>query len=247
MTREIRINFLLFFAAITCLFFAWFDTIKHMLGIIWTVDTFSHGLFVPLISVALIWSRRGALKTITLEYSWWGGLSLLLSCLIWLVGTAAEVRLFEHVAFIAAMQSLIILILGWQFYKAILFPSLFLFLMVPFGQSIVTPLQLITADMVIASLDILAIPYQAEGVLISLSSGLYEVAQACAGVRFFFTSLVAGILLSYLVFHSIWRRIAILVAAMVIPVFANIIRVLTILLIAENTDQSFAKDVDHMG
>ncbi|UTW54149.1 exosortase A [Kordiimonas sp. SCSIO 12610] len=239
-------HYLLFMLGVIALCIGWFDSLGHLFHIIWTVDTFSHGLFVPFISAALIWSRRTSLKKIPVGYSLWGCVVLMVATILWLMGTAAEVRLFEHIALVLALQGIIISAFGVRFYKAILFPSLFLFLMIPFGQSIVTPLQLITAEMVIASLNLLGIEYQAEGVLITLSSGLYEVAQACAGVRFFFTSLVTGVLLSHLVFESVWRRIAILIASMIVPVAANIVRVLTILLIAENTDQSFAKDVDHI-
>jgi exosortase A len=244
--KRLTVNLLLLVAGFIALGVAWFDTVNHLFHIIWTVDTFSHGLFVPLISLGLIWARRETLLTIPKEISLSGiGVIVVTACL-WTVGHAAEVRLFEHIALIAAIQGLLVTTLGWQFYRAILFPALFLFLMVPFGQSIVTPLQILTAEVVISLLNLLGVEYQAEGVLITLSSGLYEVAQACAGVRFFFTSLVTGILLSHLVFQNIYRRIGIIFASMVVPVFANIIRVLTILLIAENTDQSFAKDVDHI-
>ncbi len=240
------INLLLLVAGFIALGVAWFDTANHLFHIIWTVDTFSHGLFVPLISFGLIWARRETLLAIPKEISFLGiGVIVLAACL-WTVGHAAQVRLFEHIALIAAIQGLFITALGRQFYRAILFPALFLFLMVPFGQSIVIPLQVLTAEVVISLLGLLGVEYQAEGVLITLSSGLYEVAQACAGVRFFFTSLVTGILLSHLVFQNLYRRIGIIAASMIVPVFANIIRVLTILLIAESTDQSFAKDVDHI-
>jgi exosortase A len=246
MNRHINLHILLLVLGLVGLVVVWFDSLRHMVEIIWTVDTFSHGVFVPFISASLVWSRYEQLRFVPKAFCLWGGVVILAASCLWLVGVAAELRLLEHVAFVTMIQGLIITTLGPRFYRSILFPSLFLYMMVPFGDEIVTPLQLITADTVISLLGLLGIEYQAEGVLITLSSGVYEVARACAGVRFFFTSLVTGVLLSHLVFKSIWRKIAILLAAIIVPVFANIIRVLTILLIAENTDQSFAKDVDHI-
>ena len=90
------------------------------------------------------------------------------------------------------------------------------------------------------------VSFQAEGVLITLSNGLYEIAAACAGLKFLFTSLVTGVLLCHLAFESWWRRILMLVAAVLVPVLANAGRVFTTLLIAEATDQDFAKSIDHI-
>ncbi len=236
----------LFCIAFLVLLVSWRSTVLHMADIVWTVDVFSHGLLVPIVSAALIWSRRKILANITPVFSALGMLIVLASCFLWLLGEFIDIALFAHAALIAAANGLAMAILGWRFYNAILFPMLFLFLTVPFGYELIAPLQTMTANLVIGVLDLIGAKYEATGVLITLSSGIYEVAEACAGVKFLFTSFVTGVLLAHLVFESWKRRVFILIISILLPIAANALRVLGILAIAEMSDQTFAKDVDHV-
>ena len=236
----------LFIVAFAVLIISWRSTVLHMADIVWSVDVFSHGLLIPFVSAALIWARRSTLVILVPTFSFLGAGILLSASVLWLVGQLIDIALFTHVALIAAINGLVISIFGLQFYRAILFAMLFLFLAIPFGYELVGPLQTMTANLVIGTLDLVGANYEADGVLIELSSGIYEVAEACAGVKFLFTSVVTGVLLSHLVFESWRRRLFILVISAVLPIAANALRVLGILAIAEMTDQSFAKDVDHI-
>lgn len=239
-------HIMLFGIAFVVLLISWRTTVSHMAGIVWSVDVFSHGLLVPLVSAALIWSRRSIIATLTPAFSLLGASVVLSASILWLLGQLLDVALFSHIALVAAVNGLVLALLGLSVYRAILFPMLFLFLAVPFGHELVGPLQTMTANLVIGMLDLFGAAYKADGVLIELSSGFYEVAEACAGVKFLFTSIVTGILLAHLVFNSWRRRIFILIISAVLPIAANALRVLSILAIAEMTDQSFAKDVDHL-
>lgn len=243
--RPLVISSLLFGFGLALTALAWWSTIEHMAILLWTVDVFAHGQLVPLISLALIWSRRDGLRQKSSIYVP-GAFVVLVAVLLWVSGQALDAALFKHVALITVIQGLTLLCFGKRVFRHLLFPMLFLYLTVPFGYAAIQPLQYLTAEVVIKLLGFLGVPYEADGVLIELSSGLYEVAQACAGVKFLFTSMVTGILLANLVFDSWRRRVMIVGVSLLLPIVANIIRVLTILLIAESTDQSFAKDVDHI-
>lgn len=237
---------LLFVAALLTMLIAWHGTVLHMASIIWSVDVFSHGLLVPFVSAALIWSRRRILYAIAPKFSYFGAVFVLAASMLWLAGELIDVAFFRHAGLVAAVNGLVMAFFGVQFYRAIIFAMLFLFFAVPFGYELVGPLQTMTAKLVIGTLDIVGAPYEADGVLIELPSGMYEVAEACAGVKFFFTSVVTGVLLAYLVFKSWGRRLFIVAVSGILPIVANALRVLGILAIAEMTDQSFAKDVDHI-
>lgn len=236
----------LFVAGLIVLLVAWWPTLVHLIGILWHVDVFAHGLVVPFVSLGLIWSRRELLKAAMLKFSVFGAGVLLAASALWLLGQLLDAALFGHIALVSALQGLVLLAYGTAVYRALLFPMLFLYFAVPVGYEIVEPLQHLTARLVIGTLDLFRVEYVAEGVLIELSSGLYEIAEACAGVKFFFTSIVTGVLLAQLVFDSWKRRVMIVAVAVVLPIAANALRVLGILLIAELTDQSFAKGVDHI-
>lgn len=239
-------HILLFSFALLGVLVSWHSTVFHLVGIVWSIDVFSHGIIVPFVSIVLIWSRRAVLSQIQPLFSLLGTGLVLAASILWLVGELVDIALFSHLALMTAINGLVMAVFGLQFYRAVLFPMLFLFLAVPFGYELVGPLQTTTAKLVIGVLDLVGAEYEADGVLIKLPSGLYEVAEACAGVKFLFTSVVTGVLLAHLVFDN-WRyRLFILIVSALLPILANALRVLGILAIAEMTDASFAKDVDHI-
>lgn len=241
-----RNNLAIFVAGLALLFLAWFDTFQHMATLVWTVDIFSHGVWVPVVSLWLIWRERDRLAQTSLSFWWPGAAGLVLMSCLWLLGGAAEAKILQHVAFIGAIQCLVLACMGLALYRVLLFPLLFLFAFVPFGDGLVGPLQVFTAKVVVWALDVTGVAHQSDGVLIQLSSGLFEVAAACAGVKFLFSSVVTGILLCRLAFKSWRRRVLMLLASFAVPLVANALRVYGTLLISEATDVSFAKDVDHI-
>ncbi|MFC4349716.1 exosortase A [Kordiimonas lipolytica] len=246
MAAEVRKNLAVLGAGLLLLVVAWFDTLRHLATLVWTVDIFSHGIWVPLVSLWLIWRERSRLDKVPVSFWWPGAVGLMFVASLWLLGGAAEAKIVQHLAFVGAIQFLVLATLGPQLYRGILFPMLFLFAIVPFGSALVAPLQVFTAKIVIWALKLTGIGHQADGVLIQLSSGIFEVAAACAGVKFLFSSLITGILLCRLAFKSWRRRVLMLVASIIVPIIANAVRVYGTLLIAEATDSSFAKDVDHI-
>lgn len=246
MTIAHKKSLLLFSGALIGLLALWWPTVVHWFSIVWTVDVFAHGLLVPLVSVVMIWSRRSQLQTMTPSSDAFGGLMIVAASLVWFAGAALDTAFLAHIALVTAIQGLVILVFGRALYRAVLFPMAFLFLAVPFGSSLIEPMQHATARIVIFALDLFGANFRADGVLIELPSGLYEVAQACAGVKFLFTSVVTGVLLANLVFESWQRRTLIIVTSIALPIVANAARVLGILGIAELSSQQFAKDVDHI-
>ena len=235
----------LFILLLALVLAAWWGTVQHMVDILWSADVYSHGLLVPVISLWLIW-RNSEDGVVAGPPAATGAVLLLPISLLWVVGEAMEAAILQHLALVFAIQALFLACFGWRMTWQNLFPLFFLFFMVPFGGGFVKPLQILTTDMVTWGLDISGVDYQAEGVLIRLANGLYEVAEACAGLKFLFTSIVTGVLLCYIAFESWWRRATMLLASFLVPIIANAGRVYTTLLIAEATDQDFAKSIDHV-
>lgn len=241
-----QLNVLTLGFGLTVLFAAWFDTARHLFTLVWYNGTYSHGVWVPVVSIVLIWLKRDDVLRAGPRF-WWPGVVFILGIQgLWLVGALLEARVVEHLALVLSVQAVVLTCLGLDASRPIRFPLAFLFLIIPIGEQLVGPLQVITAKSVIWALDVTGFSFKADGVLIELSSGLYQVARACAGVKFLFTSLVMGVLLCHLAFESWYRRAMMLLASVLVPILANALRVYTTLLIAEWTDQSFAKEVDHI-
>jgi len=237
---------LLFALGLVVLVLAWWTTVGQLADILWNVDIYSHGLLVPFISLWLIWREEDEGLPRPALPSAFGAALLLPIALVWLVGEAMEASIVQHVALVLAIQAMFLAVYGGGVVRRHLFALFFLFFMIPAGDGLILPLQKLTTAMVTWGLDVAGIQHQTEGVFIQLSGGLYEVAAACAGLKFFFTSIVTGVLLCHLAFTSWRRRMVMLLASVLVPVVANAGRVFTILLIAEATDQDFAKGVDHI-
>lgn len=236
----------LFGAAVISLTYLWWDMAEHLGYLIINVDAYSHGQLVPFISLWLVWNKREALKA-SEAFIWFPGLViLLLASGLWLVSEVGEIRLFGHIAYVTGIQALILTVFGPNVYQRLLFPCFFLYMGIPMGAELVPLLQDITAQLSVILLALAGISHSLDGVLITLPSGVYEVAQACAGVRFLFTSLVTGVLLSHVLYTKWHKRISIILVSITIPVFANVLRVFGIFVISEATDQSFAREVDHI-
>src|SRR5262249_7906694 len=61
----------------------------------------------------------------------------------------------------------------------------------------------------------------------------YEVAAACSGIRSLTAAVAFSVIYGYLQFKTLWRRLAILAAAVPLAVVANVFRLTLIVLAAE--------------
>jgi len=212
----------------------------------WVSPTFSHCFFVIPVSAYLIWGRRHALARLTPE-AYPPALALFPPLvLISLAGKITHINEVEQLAFIGLLQVLILGILGTQVFCRILFPALFLFFLVPMGEYLIVPLQHFTTQFVSAGLMILGIPHYTEMTLIQLSNGNYEVAEACAGLRFLIATVAVSVLFVHLTYRK-WHKTTIyLVASLVVPPIANGFRALGIVLLAHWSDNRIATGADHI-
>lgn len=236
-------TFLLLFALLLCLYL---DTAASMAQIWWRSETFAHGLIVPPIFLWLVWRKRGALAAHVPRPSALGLVGLTLSFAAWTVADMAGVQVVRQLAFVAAIPSLVVAVLGWRIAWVIAYPLAFLFLGVPMGENLMLPLMNYTADFTVASLQLLGFPVYREGTFFELPSGSWSVIEACSGLRYLIASLTVGALYAYLSYRSIWRRAAFIVASVAVPVVANGFRALMIVLLAHYSDMKLATGVDHI-
>jgi hypothetical protein len=131
---------------VALLLWLYIPTLAHLARQWWNDPNFSHGFFVPLFSAFVIWQERPRLSNIGPRPSW-SGLFLLLAglCLLVVGQMGAEIFL-SRLSLLIVLAALTVLLLGWNFFRVLLFPWAFLLLMIPipaiiFNQ-ITFPLQL---------------------------------------------------------------------------------------------------------
>ena len=212
----------------------------------WNISTYNHTLFVPLIVGWLIYARRDGLAKLVPE-SWWPGLLALAGAmLLWLLGTLAGVNSASQLGAVLALQATILAVLGARVAVASLFPLAYLIFLVPFGEELVPALQMITAELVIALTGWSGIPAVIDGVFIDTPAGLFEVAEACSGVKFLIAMIALGVLVAYTCFRSWGRRAAFMAGAIILPILANGVRAWGTIYIAQSQGIEFAEGFDHV-
>lgn len=222
------------------------QTVRSMGETWYSSRTYNHGFLVLPLFLYLIWVRRGRLAAVRPTPTYWPLSLLAVLASVWLLGNLAEVRVVQEFALVAMLVTLVWVNLGPDVVHALRFPLAFLFFAVPFGQSLIGPLQDYTAWFAVHALTLSGVPVVLEHRILSLPSGSWEVAEACSGIRYLISSLVLGLIYTSVMYRSPKRRVIFVAASIAVPIAANGMRAYGIILLAHLTDNRLAVGVDHI-
>lgn len=212
----------------------------------WNASTYNHIVLVPPILAWLVRMRWSELTKLTPQ-AWWPGLGLLAAGLLaWLGGTFAGINLVSQFGAVVLLQAAVAVLLGPRLAAGLLFPLAYMLFLVPFGDEIVPALQSITAEMAVALTHASGVPAVIDGVFIDTPAGLFEVAEACSGVKFLVAMVALGTLVAHLCFAGWKRRAVFMAVAVVVPVLANGVRAWGTIYIAQSQGIEFAAGFDHI-
>ena len=108
-------------------------------------------------------------------------------------------------------------------------------------------MQTVTAEIAAVLLALTGVPAHLEGVFITTPTGYFEVAEACAGVKFLIAMVAFGALVANVCFRAWPRRIAFIAVALVVPILANGVRAWGTIYVAHLTGSlDFAASFDHV-
>lgn len=212
----------------------------------WNSSTYNHIILVPVIIGWLVWQRWPQLRDLEPK-GWVGGLvPLALAVFGWVLGTFAGFNLLRQAAAVAMLPSAALLFLGPRTFSALLFPMAYLAFLVPFGDELVPPLQTITAKLTIALVGLSGVSAVVDGVFIDTPAGLFEVAEACSGVKFLIAMIALGTLVANVGFRSWHRRAAFMVLCVAVPILANGVRAWGTIYAAQYVGIEKAAGIDHL-
>src|SRR5258708_3921675 len=130
--------------------------------------TFNHGFLIIPISLYMIRERRDRWRHLAPQPTW-AALALLPPIgLLYLAAATTSVLEIQQLAVLAIVEILILCVLGWRLFWAMLLPLLYLFFLVPSGEWLVPALQDFTAEFVIRGLELASVPAFSDGMLISI-------------------------------------------------------------------------------
>ena len=207
-------------------------------------STYHHGFLVAPIALWMIYAARKDLAPAATAPS--GHVIAALGAALWLCGRAAGVLLLEQAAFVTVLIGGAGIIFGGAALRRWTYPLAFLYLMVPFGEALIPALQTMTVHAVVAMLSIVGAKVSIDGTLIHAGGGVFEIAEACAGLRFLLAAVAASAALAYLSFNAWSKRLAFIAAAAVFAVLANAARAFVIILLASATDGKWTAGPQHV-
>jgi len=236
---------LLFFGAL------WFVLCRQLSGEWLVNEQYNYGWFVPFFALYLFWLRwqdrppAEARSQKLKARSRWIAAFIGIAALFLLL----PVRLFEiaspewrplgwiHTASVATLTLLYLWCVGGKpWVRHFAFPVAFFFVAVPWPTAVEVPiiqgLMRMVAHVAAETGMLLGIPAQVEGNLIRVSTGLVGVNEACSGIRSLQTSLMIGLLFGELKRLSVLRRVALVVGAVIIALFANFLRAVFLVTVA---------------
>ena len=223
-----------------------YDTSAAIVETWYASSAFNHCFLILPIVAYLVWDRRNALTSIVLAPAWAGLPVLMAACLVWLLAHSTETRILQELALVAIIEAVILTIFGRQMVRTFSFPLVYLYFAVPFGDALIPPLQQFTAEFAVNLLREASVPVFVEGNFITVPTGSWYVAEACAGLRYMIASLALGVLFAGLTYRSWSRRIFFVIISLVVPVVANGVRAFGIIFIAYKTNNEIATGIDHL-
>lgn len=227
-------------------FALYFGTVRSIISVWDSSETFAHGYVILPISLWLIWRRRENFSLYPPQP--YPPALLLLGVLGagWLAAQLGEVQVVSQYTFVAMFPVAALALFGPRLAGSLAFPLLFLLAAVPFGEIFVAPLIQFTADFTVWAVRATGIPVLRSGTHFELPTGDWSVVEACSGVRYLISSITLGCLYAYLTYRSSLRRVLFIGVSMVVPVIANGLRAYMIVMIGHLSSMKLATGVDHI-
>lgn len=202
-------------------------------------------LIIPLVGF-LLWERRAVIASVSPSPTLWPLLAMPLLSGLWLIAAILDIQEARQILLVAMFEVVVLVALGPRVFWLLLAPLVFLFFLVPSGAFLVPTLQKITAQISIAGLELLHIPVFSDGFMIEIPEGTFEIAEACAGLRFLIASIVFGCFFAVVMYRSVIRRALFITLSLVVPIAANGMRALGIIVLAHLEGSAAAVEADHV-
>jgi exosortase len=195
-----------------------------------------HGLFVPLLVVFLGYYALRREPTKSEEPSAWGFALLIPGLFLMAVDSAIKTELLAASAFLICLPGLSLLLLGPRRSRALLFPFLLSFFMLPIPAAFLHIVHLKLRELTTVgsehAIRLMGIPVFAEGTSIYMPHGTFRVVEECSGFAALYAAVTIALVLAYLS-DSPRRRLLLLLLPLPLALAGNVLRVALLAVLAE--------------
>ncbi len=213
-------------------------------------DDYSHGIFVPVICLALVWQARHRISAVGTESSWWGLAIVSAGLLIYAVGELATLYVVQHLSLWIVLVGLVIGAIGIRAAREITFPLAYLLTAIPLPNflyaGLSSTLQLWSSALGVGCLQLIGVTAFREGNVIDLGPVQLQVVEACSGIRYLFPLTSLALLCAYLFKDRMWKRVVLVLSSIPISIFVNGFRIGMIGVLVEWYGQGAAEGFSHL-
>lgn len=216
---------------------------------------YSHGWLIPLASGWLVWQRREKLidQKESIRSSFWGLTLLVPSLFVHTVSTWWDINFLSGFAMIFAIWGLVWTLWGRRALWTLRFPMLFLLFMVPLPGvlliSISFKMKMMAATLATYFVKLIGIPATQAGSTISIPGISVIVDDTCSGLRSLISLIALSSLWTSLMPHGAksWNKWTIVAASVPIALAANMVRIVTLILLSGIYGPQIAESFIHYG
>jgi exosortase D (VPLPA-CTERM-specific) len=212
-------------------------------------EEYSHGYFIPLISLWLLWRRRDALASSRGEPSKWGLAIIVASAAMLVLGELSAIMVLVQLAFLAFLAGLILCYGGKSLLRLTAFPIALLLFSIPLPYLVESQLtwrlQLASSSLGVAFLRALDYSVFLQGNVIDLGVYKLQVVEACSGLRYLYPLLSVGFLMAYMYPAALRWRVLIVLSTIPITVITNSLRIAITGVLVERWGTSMAEGFLH--
>ncbi len=214
-----------------------------------TNDDYSHGYFIPFLTLYFIYSLRDEFREIAVRPNNLGLLVIVAGLGQLVVAKIGSEFFLQRTSLIIVLLGLVLFLLGWDYLRKLFFPLGYLIFMVPLPaiiwNKIAFPMQLFSSYLTEQVISLIGIPVFREGNVMHLAETTLEVVAACSGLRSLVTMFAlsgALVLVSTLPTQKKW---ILFLSAAPIAIFANITRLTATALLASKYGSEVAQGFLH--
>ena len=212
-------------------------TVQFLSDNLWNTEDQAHGPIILCVVFYLFWQKRQVFLQTKNDFKpFLGGALLVFGLLMYAVGHSQEILLFEIGSLVPVLTGVTLLTLGASSFNQLWFAIFFTIFMIPLPSVVVdlltNPLKQYISLLAEVILYQLGYPIARSGVTISIGYYQLLVANACSGLHSMFSLSALGFLYLYLMQYKNWSR-NLLIIASILPIafLANLIRVITLILV----------------
>lgn len=222
----------------------------------WMVDRwnakdsyYSHGFLVPVVSLYILWLKRDKLAKIKPKPAILGLWVLILGLLIHMLSAFFRVYFTSAFSFLLVISGIVLYFSGIEMFRETLFSILFLIFMIPLPLiaivGITFKLKIFAAYWATKIINALGVRAILDGSIIRMRHTQVIVEDVCSGLRSLISLLALGTIIAYLTKLSRWKKIVVFLAAGIMAIIANIVRIIFMALTTEIYGAKFTEGFLH--